>query len=68
MPSPTGLKNLANPLLPVMFTDTQHVVPNIPREDSQTEERIAQILNDAQQAMQIKKEVEQVSSLENYVR
>lgn len=32
----------------------------VQREDAHTEERIAQILNEAQQAMQIKKAMEQV--------
>ncbi|XP_048775538.2 homeobox protein cut-like 1 isoform X2 [Ostrea edulis] len=35
------------------------LVPSVQREDSQTEERIAQILNEAQQAMQLKKAMEQ---------
>ena len=35
------------------------MLPNIQREDSQTEERIAHILNEAQMAMQNKKSVEQ---------
>ena len=39
---------------------SQPLLPNIPREDTATEERIAQILNEAQQAMQNKKTMEQV--------
>ncbi|XP_041349035.1 homeobox protein cut-like 1 isoform X3 [Gigantopelta aegis] len=38
---------------------TQPLVSTVKSEDSATEERIAQILNDAQQAMQVKKNMEQ---------
>ncbi|KAL5016636.1 hypothetical protein ScPMuIL_006225 [Solemya velum] len=38
---------------------SQPLLPNIPREDSATEEKIALILNEAQQAMQMKKAIEQ---------
>ncbi|XP_071178537.1 homeobox protein cut-like 1 isoform X8 [Mytilus edulis] len=39
---------------------SQPLVSSVQREDAHTEERIAQILNEAQQAMQIKKAMEQV--------
>jgi hypothetical protein len=42
------------------FAGPTTLVPSVQREDSQTEERIAQILNEAQQAMQLKKAMEQV--------
>ena len=42
---------------------TQPLVSTVKSEDSATEERIAQILNDAQQAMQVKKSMEQVCVL-----
>ncbi|XP_021374764.1 homeobox protein cut-like 1 isoform X3 [Mizuhopecten yessoensis] len=48
-----------NSLLPVMFTGSQHLVPSVQHDDSHTEERIAQILNDAQKAMHMKKAMEQ---------
>lgn len=44
-----------------MLTGSQPLVSSVQREDAHTEERIAQILNEAQQAMQIKKAMEQVN-------
>ncbi|XP_069135409.1 homeobox protein cut-like 1 isoform X2 [Argopecten irradians] len=38
---------------------SQHLVPSVQHDDSHTEERIAQILNDAQKAMHMKKAMEQ---------
>ncbi|XP_052715814.1 homeobox protein cut-like 1 isoform X4 [Crassostrea angulata] len=55
--SALGLRSVFNPAFP--FTGPTTLVPSVQREDSQTEERIAQILNEAQQAMQIKKAMEQ---------
>ncbi|XP_022344162.1 homeobox protein cut-like 1 isoform X3 [Crassostrea virginica] len=55
--SALGLRSVFNPPFP--FTGPTTLVPSVQREDSQTEERIAQILNEAQQAMQIKKAMEQ---------
>lgn len=51
-----------NSLLPALFTGSQHLVPSVPHDDTHTEERIAQILNDAQKAMHMKKAMEQVKS------
>jgi len=61
-----GIKNVFNSVIPGIFTGSQHLVPSVQREDSQTEERIAQILNEAQQAMHIKKAMEQVIQLINF--
>ncbi|XP_052220988.1 homeobox protein cut-like 1 isoform X5 [Dreissena polymorpha] len=46
------------------FVGTQPLLPSIQREDSVTEERIAHILNEAQQAMQQKRSVEESWSKE----
>ncbi|XP_060083285.1 homeobox protein cut-like 1 [Ylistrum balloti] len=51
--------SMFNSLLPVLFTGSQHLVPSVQHDDSHTEERIAQILNDAQKAMHMKKAMEQ---------
>lgn len=66
--SALGLRSVFNPAFP--FTGPTTLVPSVQREDSQTEERIAQILNEAQQAMQIKKAMEQVQilSLKNRIQ
>ena len=49
----------------IMFiTGSQPLLPSIQREDAATEERIAHILNEAQIAMQQKKNLEQVWSKE----
>ncbi|XP_033747525.1 homeobox protein cut-like 1 isoform X3 [Pecten maximus] len=51
--------SMFNSLLPALFTGSQHLVPSVQHDDSHTEERIAQILNDAQKAMHMKKAMEQ---------
>ncbi|XP_048775550.2 homeobox protein cut-like 1 isoform X5 [Ostrea edulis] len=55
--SALSLRSAFNPMFP--FAGPTTLVPSVQREDSQTEERIAQILNEAQQAMQLKKAMEQ---------
>ncbi|XP_061162730.1 homeobox protein cut-like 1 isoform X1 [Saccostrea echinata] len=55
--SALGLRSVFNPMFPLTGPTT--LVPSVQREDSQTEERITQILNEAQQAMQFKKAMEQ---------
>lgn len=50
------------------FAGPTTLVPSVQREDSQTEERIAQILNEAQQAMQLKKAMEQVSFIHLFLK
>ncbi|XP_063419102.1 homeobox protein cut-like 1 isoform X4 [Mytilus trossulus] len=57
---PMSIPGANNSYPPVLFTGSQPLVSSVQREDAHTEERIAQILNEAQQAMQIKKAMEQV--------
>ncbi|XP_052072662.1 homeobox protein cut-like 1 isoform X7 [Mytilus californianus] len=57
---PISIPGVNNSYPPVLFTGSQPLVSSVQREDAHTEERIAQILNEAQQAMQIKKAMEQV--------
>ncbi|CAC5422305.1 CUTL [Mytilus coruscus] len=57
---PISIPGANNSYPPVLFTGSQPLVSSVQREDAHTEERIAQILNEAQQAMQIKKAMEQV--------
>ncbi|XP_071178530.1 homeobox protein cut-like 1 isoform X2 [Mytilus edulis] len=56
---PMSIPGANNSYPPVLFTGSQPLVSSVQREDAHTEERIAQILNEAQQAMQIKKAMEQ---------